>query len=114
MHPTIESLTKGIAQMKREQRAIMLETQTPAYARTSETRRAIDLQYRRAANLRKAFRDAGLDVPVSTRAIVPHEHKYVSGLNVPSNFKTLVGREQIRSFDTALRKAKTRLEARNA
>ena len=36
----------------RERRAIMLETQTPAYARTSEARRAIDLHYKRAKSLR--------------------------------------------------------------
>ena len=98
---------------KREQRAVMLEERTPAYARSSETRRAIDLQYRRAANLRKAFRDARIDVPVSTRAIVPHEHKYVSGLNVPTNFKTLVGKKEISAFNKSMKRAKSRLEARN-
>ena len=108
MQPTIDSLTK------KECRAIMLETQTPAYARSNEVRRAIDLQYQRAKNLRKAFRDAGIDVPVSTRAIVPHDHKYVSGLNVPTNFKTLVGKEELRAFEGILRKAKKALEARNA
>ena len=85
-----------------EKRAVMLETQMPAYARSNGVRRAIDLQYRRAKSLRKAFRDAGIDVPVSTRAIVPHDHQYVSGLNVPTNFKTLVGKEDIRAFDVAL------------
>ena len=99
---------------QREQRAVMLETQTPAYARSSETRRAIDLQYRRAANLRKAFRDARIDVPVTTRAIVPHTHKYVSGLNVPTNFKTVVGKQDLRTFNKLLAKAKNGLEARNA
>ena len=97
----------------REERAVMLETQTPAYARSSETRRAINLQYQRAANLRKAFRDARIDVPVSTRAIVPHTHKYVSGLNVPTNLKTLVGLDEMRTFDRTMRKAKRALEARN-
>ena len=114
MQPTVEALTKEIAQLKREKRAIMLETQTPAYARSNEVRRAIDLQYRRAANLRKAFRDARIDVPVSTRAIVPHEHKYVSGLNVPTNLTTLVGLDEMRAFDRTISKAKKGLEKRNA
>ena len=98
----------------REQRAIMLETQTPAYARTDEVRRALDLNVRRAKNLRKAFRDSGMNMPVSVRAIVPHQHKYVSGLNVPNNFTTLVGKTEIAQFNTRLRKAKKGLEARNA
>lgn len=98
----------------REKRAIMLETQTPAYARSDEVRRALDLQARKAANLRGAFRSAGLYVPVSVRAMIPHQHQYVSGLNVPSNFKTLVGQEQINAFNRALRRSKKLLEARNA
>ena len=98
---------------KQEERAIMLETQTPAYALTSETRRAIDLQYQRAANLRKAFRDAGINVPVTTRAVVPHTHQFVSGLNVPDNFVTLVGKESINAFIRTQKKAKKALEARN-
>ena len=100
--------------MDREARAIMLETQMPAYARTNEVRRALDLQVVRAKHLRKAFRDAGLNVPVSVRAIVPHQNKFVSGLNVPSNFKTLVGLDDLRAFDRTLRKAKKGLEERNA
>ena len=98
---------------RKEERAIMLETQTPAYALTSKTRRAIDLQYQRANNLRKAFRDAGIDVPVKTRAVVPHQHKYVSGLNVPSNLKTVVGREEENAFNRLQNRAKKALEARN-
>ena len=98
---------------RKEERAIMLETQTPAYALSSKTRRAIDLQYRRAANLRKAFRDAGINVPVVTRAVVPHQHKYVSGLNVPSNLQTLVGKEANKKFCNLQAKAKRALEARN-
>ena len=98
---------------RRESRAVMLEQQMPAYARTDKIRRAIDLQYRRAKHLRQAFIDAGYDVPVSTRAVVPHQHEYVSGLNVPSNLKTLVGREEMRSFDRVLRKAKKALSSRN-
>lgn len=98
---------------KREERAIMLETQTPAYALTSETRRAINLQYQRAANLRKAFRDAGINVPVATRAVVPMTHKFVSGLNVPANLITVVGREDINAFVRTQNKAKKALEERN-
>ena len=98
---------------KKEERAIMLETQTPAYARSSETRRAIDLQCRRAANLRKAFRDARIHVPVSVRAIVPHQHEFVSGLNVPTNFKTLVGNKEISAFNKTMKLAKQALGARN-
>ena len=99
---------------RREERAIMLETQTPAYARTNEVRRALELNVRRAKHLRQAFRDARIDVPVSVLAIVPHQHKYVSGLNVPSNFTTLVGKYQINSFRRLQNKAKKALEARNA
>ena len=98
---------------KREERAIMLETQTPAYALTSETRRAIDLKYQRAANLRKAFRDAGIDVPVSTRTIVPYTNKWVSGLNVPNNIAIVVGKEAISSFVKLQNRAKKALKARN-
>ena len=100
--------------MTREDRAVMLETQTPAYAQTSEARHALDIQVRRANHLRKAFRDALLDVPVSVRAIIPHQHAYVSGLNVPSNFQTVVGRENLNAFNRMLGKAKKALEARNA
>ena len=98
----------------REQRAIMLETQTPAYARTDEVRRALDLNVRRAKNIRKAFRDSGMDIRVSVRAIVPHQHEYVSGLNVPNNFTTLIGKTEIAQFNTRLKTAKKRLVARNA
>ena len=107
MQPPIEQLNW------REQRAIMLEQQTPAYALTSKARRATDLKYQRAKHLRQAFRDAGIDVPVSTRAIVPHQHQYVSGLNVPSNFQTVVGRDDRRKFDRIMRRAKQSLVARN-
>jgi hypothetical protein len=98
----------------REKRAIMLETQTPAYALTSEARRANDLRVRRANNLRLAFQQAGIHVPVSVRAIVPHQNRYVSGLNVPSNFTTLVGRDQLNAFNRTLKRAVKGLEARNA
>ena len=107
MQPPTEQLNA------REQRAIMLEQQTPAYALTSEARRAIDLKYRRAKHLRQAFRDAGIDVPVVTRAIVPHQHKYVSGLNVLSNLQTVVGNDDLRKFNRTLSRAKKALVARN-
>lgn len=94
----------------RERRAIMLETQTPAYARTSEARRAIDLHYRRAKSLRAALPS---NMQVSTRAIVPHDHEFVSGLNVPSNFTTLVGKQQINAFNNRMRAAKKALVERN-
>lgn len=100
--------------MDREARAIMLETQTPAYAQTNEVRLALDLNVRRANHLRKAFRDARIDVPVSVRAIVPHRHRFVSGLNVPSNFQTVVGHDERKAFNRLLDKAKRGLEKRNA
>ena len=97
----------------REKRAVMLETQTPAYAQSSETRRAIDKKYQRAKNLRRAFNQAGVYVPVTTRAVVPMQHQYVSGLNVPGNLATLVGREEINAFHKLQRKAKSALAQRN-
>jgi len=99
--------------MDREARAIMLETQTPAYARSNEVRRALDLTVKRANSIRKAFRDAGMNMQVTVRAIVPHQHEYVSGLNVPSNFTTLIGKKAVNAFDRTLRMAKKGLEARN-
>ena len=95
----------------RERRAIMLETQTPAYARSDEVRRAIDLHYKRAKSLRAALPRG---VKVTTRAIVPHQHELVSGLNVPSNFTTLVGSTAINRFNRTMRAAKDGLEERNA
>ena len=95
----------------RERRAIMLETQTPAYARSSEARRAIDLHYKRAKSLRAALPHG---VKVTTRAIVPHQHQFVSGLNVPSNFTTLVGAKAISRFSTLQNKARRGLDKRNA
>jgi len=108
MQPPIDQLSG------REQRAIMLEQQTPAYALTSTARRARDLKYRRAKHLRQAFRDAGLNIPVQTRAIVPHRHRYVSGLNVESNLQTVVGGDDHRKFMRIQTRAKKALEARNA
>ena len=95
----------------REQRAVMLETQRPAYARSDEVRRSIDNIYKRARNLQRAL-PAGIQV--SVRALIPHEHKYVSGLNVPNNLATLIGKTEIAQFKTRLNKAKKRLEARHA
>lgn len=94
----------------RERRAIMLETQTPAYARTSEARRAIDLHYKRANSLRAVLPRG---VKVATRAIVPHQHEFVSGLNVPSNFTTLVGYKANNRFGSMQAKAKKLLTKRN-
>ena len=99
---------------KREQRAVMLETQTPAYALSSETRRAIDLMYSRAKNLRRARAEAGIGEQVSTRAIVPMQHQYVSGLNVPGNLTTVVGNRQVNAFRSLQKRAKKSLERRNA
>ena len=96
--------------LSREQRAVMLETQTPAYALTDDVRRAIDNIYKRANNLRAALPKG---IAVSVRAIVPHQHEYVSGLNVPSNFQTLVGKEEVRAFGRLQDKAKRSLKARN-
>ena len=97
----------------RERRAIMLETQTPAYAQTDVVRSALDLNVRRANSLRKAFRDSGMNIPVSVRAVVPHQHKYVSGLNVPNNFVTLVGADAIKAFNRTMHRAKKALVTRN-
>lgn len=98
----------------REQRIVMLETQTPAYATSLKARRQLDLHYRRARNLRKAFADAGLNMPVNVRAEVPLQHKYVSGLNVPSNWSIVVGRQAIKAHRERLERAKTLLRMRNA
>jgi hypothetical protein len=97
----------------REQRAIMLETQTPAYARAIKDRRAIDLIYSRAINLRRALAEAGIGERVTTRAIVPMQHQYVSGLNVPSNLTTIVGNKQHSAFCRLQERAKRALVARN-
>jgi predicted nucleic acid-binding Zn ribbon protein len=94
-----------------ERRAIMLETQTPAYALTDDVRRATDNIYKRANNLRAALPNG---IKVSVRAIVPHQHEYVSGLNVPSNFQTVVGKAQLNAFNRRMSKAKKLLRMRNA
>jgi hypothetical protein len=97
----------------REQRVIMLETQTPAYARSVEARHAIDLQYRTARNMKRSFVEAGINVPVNVRVVVPHNHKFVSGLNVPSNYKTCVGQEAINAHAKLTSRAKSALVGRN-
>ena len=100
---------------KREQRAVMLETQTPAYARSNEVRRAIDDMYKQAKTL-----NAVTGMQHSVRAIVPHNHQFVSGLNVPSNFEIVLVKGTTNplfrtknQFEISLNKAKARLNARN-
>lgn len=114
MQPTVESLTKEIKQLSRERRTIMLEQHTPAYARDPAGRRATDLHWKRANNLRRALNEAGINVPVSVRTIVPHENKHVSGLNVPTNYQIVCGKQQASKFNSFIRKAKKGLEERNA
>ena len=87
------------------------EQQTPAYALTGPARRAIDLMYQRAESLRNAL-PPGLNI--STSAIIPTRHKYVSGLNVPDNYVICVGSEQYNAHRRRIRKALKGLEARNA
>ena len=86
------------------------EQQTPAYALTGDARRAIDLTYQRAESLRTALPPG---VKVMTTAIIPIRNKYVSGLNVAGNLKTLVGDEAIRLFKNSRARALTRLKNRN-
>lgn len=97
----------------KEKRAILLEDQTPAYARTPAGRRATDLIWKRANNLKRALFEGGIPVRVTVRTIVPHQHKYVSGLNVPSNYQIVAGKEQTNAFNRMHNKAKKGLEARN-
>ena len=97
----------------REPRAIMLEAQTPAYARSIKDRRAIDLMYSRAKNLRRALAEAGIGERVRTLAIVPMQHQYVSGLNVISNLTTVVGGRQNSAFRKLQDRAKKALVERN-
>lgn len=100
-----------------EERAIMLETQTPAYARTNEVRRAIDDIYRVRSKL-----NAMTGMKHSVRAIIPHKHEYVSGLNVPSNFEIVVDGPSVASnpmyktrneFESLQKRAKAALVQRN-
>ena len=114
MQPTVEALTKEITQLNREKRTIMLETQTPAYARDPSGRRATDLHWKRANNLRRALHEAGINVGVSVRTIIPHSHRLVSGLNVPTNYQIVCGKQQANKFNSLIRKAKKGLEERNA
>ena len=114
MQPTIKSLESEIKQLNREKRTIMLEQHTPAYARDPSGRRATDLHWKRANNLRRALIEAGIDVKVSVRTIVPHEHKFVSGLNVPTNYRIVCGKDQHNAFTKLQSKAKKGLIARNA
>ena len=72
MQPTVPT--------RREHRTIMLEEQTPAYARTIENRRAIDDIYRESRQLKTI---TGMQHNVMP--MIPFNEKYVSGLNVPAN-----------------------------
>ena len=100
---------------KREQRAIMLETQTPAYARTADDRRAIDDLYKQARTLERIT-----GMRHNVRAVIPHQNKYVSGLNVLSNFEIVIEGpknplyKSKTDFQRVQRKACEALEARNA
>ena len=102
---------------KIEERAVMLETQTPAYARTDEIRRAIDDMHRHAMKLTAI---TGMKHAVS--ALVPMHHKYVSGLNVPSNWEITVAAgpkaknsfwRTMSDYQSRSSKARKALEARN-
>ena len=108
-----KAIRQQIRQLQREDRAVMLESQTPAYARTLSGRRANDLIWKRANNLRRALNEGGIPVKVQVKTIVPHSHKYVSGLNVPSNYRIVAGKEQENAFSRMQSKAKKGLEARN-
>ena len=65
---------------QREERAVMLEEHTPAYARTTDGRRAIDDIYRESRQLKRITGMGHQVMPM-----IPFDAKYVSGLNVPSN-----------------------------
>ena len=110
----IKTAKANVTQARREERTIMLESQTPAYARTLDGRRATDLIWKRANSLRRAFQEGGIPMNVQVRTIVPHANRYVSGLNVPTNYKICIGKDQMSTFSKAQNKAKKGLEARNA
>jgi hypothetical protein len=93
----------------------MLETQTPAYALTSETRRAIDDIYKQAKTL-----NAVTGMRHSVRAIIPHNNQHVSGLNVPNNLEIVLVENLPNPlfrtrhlFELRQKKAKKALRARN-
>ena len=65
----------------RENRAVMLETQTPAYARSPEARRALDEMYQDAKKLSLI---TGMRHIV--QSIVPMKSNLVSGLNTTKNY----------------------------
>ena len=88
----------------------MLETQTPLYARSDDVRRELGFINDRAKSLRNALPPG---VPCSVRAVIPHQNEHVSGLYVPSNLTTLVGKRAINRHETAQRKALKRLRRRN-
>ena len=95
---------------RREQRAVMLETQTPLYARSDDVRREIEFIQSKAKSLRNALPPG---VPCSVRAIIPHQNEYVSGLYVPRNLTTLVGKQAISRHTRAQKRALKRLKRRN-
>jgi hypothetical protein len=109
----INTARANVRQAQREERTIMLESQTPAYARDPSGRRANDLIWKRANNLRRALANGGIPMKVVVRTIVPHKHQYVSGLNVPTNYHITCGKDQENAFNRTQSKAKKGLEARN-
>ena len=70
---------------RREERAIMLETHTPAFARSIEDRRALDDLYRDAKKL-----TAITGMRHAVQPLVPLEHDLVSGLNCTPNYEITV------------------------
>ena len=86
------------------------EPYTPAYALTGAARRAIDLVYQKAESLRNALPTG---VGVQTKAIVPFNSQYVSGLNTPSNLAICVGSQAVNTHKRIQRRAIKALEKRN-
>lgn len=86
------------------------EPYTPAYALSGESQAAIDLIYQKAESLRNAL---PAEVLVQTKAIVPFNSLYVSGLNTPNNLAVCVGRQAVNRHQTTQRRALKALEARN-
>ena len=110
MQPTVHN--------RREQRTIMLEEQTPAYARSLKARRAIDDIYRESRQLHKITGMRHQVMPM-----IPFNAEFVSGLNVPSNLYICVADQGkpvdgqlwsgIGSHQTLRNKALSAMEARN-
>ena len=91
-------------------RAQMLDTQTPLYARSDDVRRELEFIQSRAKSLRNALPPG---VRCSVRAVIPHQNEHVSGLYVPSNLVTLVGKQALYRHETKQRQALKRLRRRN-